>query len=274
MRNKLLHCTAVVVLVWLLASGCSKKEQTQSSGDSSGSANKQAPNPKTEVTFTPKSPNAKVPLGSPEHSFTATDWFAECKKDFAGATNKYRGKVIELTGVVAGFEESFGNIELRLQVDGNNLDQVRCFTVDTIPWLKVSPGAKIKVKGTLPEVVTAGVLGHVEILDPGVYTSKSMTSEQLVKDHIAKRKETEDKLKNQWVNLEGVIAKKNKPDGTEISLRGEQDVTVHCLFAGFGKNAALEALKEGAKVKLFGRLVWDMNDKVIHLVDAMLTEPR
>lgn len=273
--HKLPHRRTTFVFVMLLAIGCSRKEQPSiSPGSTSSPATTQEPKPIIEYTFTAKGPNLKADLGKTDHTFSAAEWYAEFKKDFSGALAKYRGKVIELSGVVAGFDVDYGNVKISLQTDAKSNDRVRCFSVEPNPWLKVTPGAKIRVKGILPDVVTVGILGHVEILDAGAYTTPSLMAEELARDHVANRKETEGKYKNQWVHLSGVIAKKNKPDGTVVTLQGDGDVVIQCLFAGFGKDQPLEKLKEGAKLNVCGRLVWDMNDKIIHLVDGLLTESK
>ena len=103
-------------------------------------ARKKNGSPKFEIVFNAKNPNTLLNLGKPDASFDAAAWFELCKKDFKGTGEKYRGKVIELTGVVANLGEEFDNLSFNLRVDPKGgFERVRCMSADPRPWLKVAP---------------------------------------------------------------------------------------------------------------------------------------
>src|SRR5262245_62128244 len=89
----------------------------------------------------------------PDFSLTAKALGEEYKKDNTAASAKYKGKVVELTGVVRSlhrlppprpnwtFDSTEACLELKDAVD------IKCFTADKNPWRRALPGQRIKLKG-------------------------------------------------------------------------------------------------------------------------------
>jgi hypothetical protein len=225
-----------------------------------------------ENTFTPRNPNEPQELGEPHVRLDAADWYAECKKD-RDAIRKYRNKVIELTGTVASIRDSFGRVTVCLLAAPDGSVEVQCFTTDLRPWLKVAPGSKIKVRGKIPDISLVGDLGSVVIVEAGPSPATSVTAAQVARDFLADRKAAVAKYNQKWVHLEGEIT---QAKADRVTLRGEQDVTVVCLFNIGGEYDGIKALKQGTRAKLFGQLgLADREgEKTIGLHHALLTEPR
>jgi hypothetical protein len=222
----------------------------------------------------PKNPNAEVKLGPAEVKMTAEAWYAEFKADFTGARTKYAGKVIELNGKVVSFSEDFGT---RLKMEGDKSGATfPCYTVDRKPWLKVTPGATIKVKGIVPLSGSVGDLGSVQITDAGKYEALTLTASQLAAEHAKSRKDANAKYDRKWCNLSGdFLETKDAPNGRQAFLKSGNDVEVVCFSGSLGKDDPIAGLKKGTKVKLFGQLIVnEREEKKVYLIDAMLSEPR
>lgn len=223
----------------------------------------------------PKNPNTEVKLGAAEVKMTAEAWYAEFKMDFTGSRTKYAGKVIELTGKVAGFSEEYGNTRVKLEGDKSGAT-FPCYSVDRRPWLKAAPGAVIKVKGIVPLSGSVGDLGSAQIIDAGKYDAITLTAVQLAAEYKKSRKDASSKYDRKWCNLSGdILEVKDAPNGRQAFLKSSNDVEVICFSGNIGKDDPIAGLKKGAKVKLFGQLIVnEREEKKVFLIDAMLSEPR
>lgn len=83
----------------------------------------------------------------PDFTLSVADYYAEFTKDKKAAAKKYHGKVIELTGVVAGYiglQDGEPYIALGRKP---GYSDIRCLTADPQPWLKHGVGQTVKLRG-------------------------------------------------------------------------------------------------------------------------------
>jgi hypothetical protein len=245
-------------LLLIIASGGCKKSDSGSGGSS---------------TDEPKGDGPKGASGAPDISISPAEFRAEFARNGQAAMQKFKGKVIELTGVVAGvgqdpFERAPG---ISLKADG--MWTVSCVTTDPKPWLTVSPGSTVKLKGTLPTAIT---FEHPTLANCQVTSSGGkppfVTATQLTKECASDIKAAHAKYNEKWVNLEGEILNTNPPAGNDmiVRLKGEEGYTINCAIDKRG----LESAKPSQKLKVFGNLfIPDApGQKVLFIYASALTE--
>jgi hypothetical protein len=254
------------ILFVAFAAGCKKSDTTGATGAES-KKDGAAADPKKE---------AAAPLGKPDVTMDAVAWHAEFKKDNKAAKQKYKGKVVELTGTVRDLtDDPYGNVGyIYLEVKGDILG-VRVATKDKKPWLTVAQGSQIKVKGKEPEAGLPADLFEAEIVDAGPNPAM-LSAEQLAKEYTADRKATAAKYNEKRVNVEGEVVEKGKSQycDVQLKLKGAGEITISCCFGGAANTQGLGAAKPGQKLKVFGTLslLDNPNEKVIHLNTCALTE--
>ena len=255
-----------MLLVLGAASGCGKKEETPAKGGGAEGGGKE---PEKQ---------AAQPLGKPDVTMTAEDWAAEWKKDEAAAKAKYKDKVVELSGTVRGTDDDpYGNVGyVYLQAKADILG-VRCATTDKKPWTKVSPGSEAKIRGKVPEAGLPGDLYPAEIVHAGPNPGVVITAKERTKEYAADRAAAVKKYNDKWAYVSGEVAEKTKSEYCKVllKLKGEGDLTVNCC-TGAGNPKALDALKAGSHVSMFGKLsvFSDPKRKDIGLDMAKLTEAK
>jgi hypothetical protein len=244
------------------------------------------PDPRAEVEPTPEEIRTKPstipddpqvdlsePLGKPDFVLAATAWSAEFDKDSDSASQKYRGKVIELSGVVerVADDPNGAGVFVSLQTPG---DPIRCFTKERKPWKRVSPGSKVKLLGRADD--SGRDLHSAEIAEAGPNPGIVISARQLSKEFAADRKSAKKKFDEKYASIEGEIVGKasGATDTMTLMLQGERNISVQCTFAGSANSRALHKAKEGQRVSVFGRLSLFDGDKdnVIYLPECYLTE--
>src|SRR5262249_47468777 len=99
----------------------------------------------------PKPAAEDISKGEPAFEVNADEFYKEYQADKNAAAEKYKGKVIELSGAVDGVGRNIsGDSYVTLKVE-KQLIGVTCVTVDEQPWARVVPGQKVKIKGKWPE---------------------------------------------------------------------------------------------------------------------------
>src|SRR6516164_3299521 len=81
-----------------------------------------------------------------DFTMTAKEYFMDQKKN----SNKYNGKVVEISGEVSqayGGHTGNGKPFFKLVADAPSWYYVHCTPADPQPWAKIVPGQQIKVKG-------------------------------------------------------------------------------------------------------------------------------
>jgi hypothetical protein len=261
--------SSVALLVALVAAGCGRKDQAPTN-PASPPVTGGAPEKKKEPAKLPD--KADVVLD-------AAPWHAEFKKDAKAAKEKYKDKVIELSGVVDSVsDDPYDNVGYVFLKVENDILGVRCATTDKKPWIKVSPGSKVKVRGKVPEFGLPADLFSVEIVEAGPNPGVVISAAQLAKEYAADRKAATEKYNDKWAYLDGEVAEKTSSEFCKVllKLKGEGGITVNCCCGGGSNQKPYEAIKAGSKVKMFGRLsMFDKpTDKEVFLNMSVLTEAK
>jgi hypothetical protein len=223
-----------------------------------------------------KNGKGPAPIGKANLVVTPAEWRADFKKDSAAAKAKYKGKVIEMSGIVTSarpdqFGAPFGFINLNVADD---VVGVRCVLADPKPWKKVSPGSKVTVRGKSSETLS-GDLNPCEIVEAGPNPGVVITALELTKQFAADRMETQKKYDEKWAYVKGEVIMRSKSEGCAVllTLKGDGDITVNCCFGEAFKRTA-DGVKVGSKVDVFGRLQVDPDPKenAVMLLISVLTD--
>jgi hypothetical protein len=222
-------------------------------------------------------PSASAPAttGEPDFRLDVAEWHAEFANDTPAAVKKYMGKVVELSGTVEHVgEDPSANVGcVFLKVEGAQL-QDRCATIDKQPWLKVSPGSQVRIRGKVPEFGLPRDLAEAEIVEAGPNPAVVASARQLAEEYAADPKAATEKYDEKWANLDGEVVEKtaSKERGVLVRLQGANDVSVACYF-GERNQKAVEDIKPGTKVKVFGQLsLWKEKEILLH--STLLTEAK
>src|SRR5262245_30897758 len=172
----------VLLVVGLCAAGCGQRAPVPTDGPGK---------PSPDAPPTP----AVASLEKPDFTLDAAAWREEWKKDRTAAKKKYTGKVVELTGevvfVMVQFEGSIAGGDLRSGPGGwVNLKgaqegfPVQCITTDPQPWLTVSEGSKVRVRGRAGKVDAEELVDCI-IVEAGPNPALTATVEQITRDVAA-----------------------------------------------------------------------------------------
>jgi hypothetical protein len=171
-----------------------------------------------------KQPDAQ-PEQKPDLVFTAKDLSMEYFADPEAAGRKYRGKTLEVTGVV--FNVRFlGSGELMLSLEGGTSTKgegllIACNFRPTheAQALKLAGNQTVKIRGKGSFV---GLL-DCQVVTAGANTASVVTATQLAKEYNADVKATQQRYKNQAMLIEGVVIKieRSGAGGYDLTLAGE-----------------------------------------------------
>src|SRR5262249_6520764 len=144
-----------------------------------------------------------------EFSMDADSWHAEWAKGREAAAEKYKGKTVELSGVVdSPDDDPYGKLGyIALKLKGGGLGP-RCALDDPAPWLKVGPGCTIKIKGVVPDGGLSGELYPCVIVESSPNTCLPITAAQLAKEFAADRKAAVDRYRDKCLIVEGELTGK------------------------------------------------------------------
>jgi Leucine-rich repeat (LRR) protein len=189
----------------------------------------------------------------PAFSLTAEKFAAEAK-DRAVANEKFKGKVVELSGVVKTVGQNIsGEPYLSLEVE-KDFTGVMCFTADAEPWAKVVPGQKIKLKGKWPPDAFGTVLAHCAFVDVGTSPAITITAQQLAKEYAADKEAANKKYTDKYLIITGEVADKefNSAGAASVTLKVDGNVKVKCSFTAFEKGM-VKPIKVGQQLKAVGQ---------------------
>src|SRR5262249_20976725 len=148
------------------------------------------------------------------------------------ATTRYKGKIVELKGVVDHPSDDpyckLGYIYLKIKNGGLG---PRCALDDPAPWLKVGPGCTIKLRGVVPDFGLSGDLYPCVIVESSPNTCLEITAVQLAKEFAADKKAAEDKYRDRCLIVEGELTGKEPSKIDEgrfiyLNLKGDGAVGV------------------------------------------------
>jgi len=210
----------------------------------------------TDESSTIPTSSAPGSLVKADYTLDVGQWHADFGKDPQAAVGKYKGKVVELTGEVEWLSEDpsqqVGCVFLKME--GAPLRD-RGATIDKQPWLRVSPGSKVRIRGKMPDYGLPRDLGEAEIVEAGPNPALVTSAQQLAMDYAADPKAGKDNYDEKWAILEGEVVEKGpgKDSAVQLKLKGTDDVAVRCGFGDRYKKP-LDAVQGVSKVKAFGQL--------------------
>lgn len=213
----------IAMLLLFQLAGC-QKEQAKQPGPGPGD------NP---AQFDPPAPTMPdLAKAKTDFSMDVQAWYDEWKKDKEAAEKKYKDKVVELSGEVLNLgDDPYGRVGyIYLKIKGDYIG-VRCAAEDTQPWTKISPGSKVKLKGT-PAQFSAftGDLYPVVIVEAGANPAIVISAADLAKECSANKDAATEKYKEKWLMIEGEIAgvEPNKSGGIDVFVKGDEKLRLEC----------------------------------------------
>jgi hypothetical protein len=215
-------------------------------------------------------PTGDLLKGKADFTLDADTWQAEWEKDKKAAKEKYKGKIVELSGVVDRANDDpylkNGYIYLKLK---KSLFGLRCTLDDLAPWLTVAPGCTIMLKGIASDIYSDGQLYPCVIIQSSPNTCLEITASQLAKEFTKDKDAAVKKFHDKRLIVEGELASKepsklDKGQFIYLTLKGDGAVSVRCYVANntSDRQQANDSLKVGQKLKVCGEADIDVNAKV------------
>jgi prepilin-type processing-associated H-X9-DG protein len=184
-------------------------------------------------------------------------------KEFSTDFNKYEGKIVELKGVVTGFESSSDytppkSFNDRIELGSGEYGHFAfCVMVEPQPWAKYAKGQQVTVKGRRVSGTTGG--GNPQLLEcvvvnAGAATGVSTTAEALSKEAASGADAMTARLKGKSLVLTGtVVRQEGERSSYVIVLQGSGKGALTCKFEGSGRERTKQ-FKAGDTTKLYGEL--------------------
>jgi hypothetical protein len=124
------------------------------------------------------------PVGKTDFTVTSATFVTQFKKNPGTAHNRYRDKVVELTGkLVAIGNNREGQPEFWLEgPDPAGLDRANCRMATSLPWSKANPGQTVTVKGRADPTIPVA-----RLLDCEIVTVAGDPAPRLTADEFARR---------------------------------------------------------------------------------------
>ena len=182
MRAALLLVASVLALV-----GCGKPTNPPVAAEPPSTTDPARPTPGPE----PKSP-VGIDTMEPAFKLTAEEFHKEYRADSKAVVEKYKGKAVELTGVVEDVGRTLDEILLlgkgayvKLKIPGDPTFGVMCATSDEQPWLRVARGQKVRIRGLLPGLSFSPGLTSCILMEVGEYAGLRINATDLAKEYAA-----------------------------------------------------------------------------------------
>jgi hypothetical protein len=188
---------------------------------------------------------------------TSKDFATQYEKDSEAAGKKYKGKVIELTGVVWRVGYLAESDYLGLAGSGSRGNDVSCLTRERVPWRKALPGQTVTIRGTGIEPPFTGaptVLFKCDIVAVSGEPPPVLTADQLSEKFAANPEETLRTVEGKPVVVTGVVEKVgDNPSGFRVTLKTKaKGPAVVCIFDFHQDENIPPELKPGRPLKCVG----------------------
>jgi hypothetical protein len=170
-------CAIALVAFVLCALACSGSSPVTRPGDDA---------PPPDSSTKDKTDKRDPAKDEPDYREAVGEFLTDVNKLGFGAEKKYKNKVIEVSGEVAGEASAFGWSDeqktgfFRLKGEGAP-GSLPCYAAEPEPWTKVAPGQKVTVKGLWSTGVGLG-LSKCVFVQTGTYAGLAITAEQLARD--------------------------------------------------------------------------------------------
>jgi hypothetical protein len=261
----------VLALAVLLSAGCSGKGDEQKGKEREprrdNSRGDKGPGP----SGGDKGQGTDLRDAKPAFRVTSKQLGEEYKKDKKAAEAKYKGKVIEVTGLVTGIGQSI-NKEPCLTLEGaeKGVLDVMCFTAEKEPWAKAAPGQTVKLKGTCAEFSFMARLTGCAVLEVTGPAPPSLRAEELAKEYAAGADKASMKYNDKYLLLSGEVAgvKFNEDKAASVTLKTSGKPKVVCHFTEFEKDETA-GLKPGQKIKVLGQYTMNLSPDEVGLYFCM-----
>jgi hypothetical protein len=212
---------------------------------------------------------------APAHSLTMKQLAEELKADRKATVAKYQGKVIELNGDVDNLGYVDGNLAVFLKGQGN--DKFPCYTRESVPGFKVTPGLSVRLIGRWGMSPTGGgCLQDALILDIRGDPAPAYTPDQLVQAFEAEPEVMKKRIGRYGaIRITGEIAsvpKTSKFGGIEFHLKSTGTTRVQCEFDPRHTDLA-KGLQVGQRVVLLGYFARFVKGDSISLISCLPMEP-
>lgn len=222
-----------------------------------------------DIAATTKELRPDKPKSSADFSLTAEELEAEYQKDKQATEKKYKGKTIELSGVVAavyGEETAFIGL-----VAGKRTRGLPCVMIDKEPWSTVAPGQTIKLRGPWATYGELPALYDCVIVEAGPNPAVVLTAAKLADEYAADAKGVKKKYTGKYVILTGEVIE-NKIDnkgGRLVRLKAREKVGIE-LYYGLALAKRGAKMRAGQTVKVFGELTqFDFREDGISLLNPL-----
>jgi len=191
---------------------------------------------------------------TPDYSLSAADFGEEFAKDKNAAALKYKGKLIELNGVIDRLAVNLSE-DPSVVFKGAKDDEggnIRCFTTDRQPWRNLVPGQKVKIQGEIAD--NPPFLIRCVVVESGPMTATRVDAEELAKECEQNREQAEKKFGKKPLIISGEIVGMaveksfNVDKASYLELKGDAKRKLWCHF--YLKASQLEPLKVGQRVEI------------------------
>jgi hypothetical protein len=190
----------------------------------------------------------------PDLVWTSAELYKETRANGLGFNDKYRDKIIEVSGCKLFDFESYG-------VYGKdtitmNIDAKPSFIIvhmgDREPWAKVVPGQDFTMRGRVPlkqEDINEPLVDCI-IVAPQKSPALPLTAEQLCRDAQADPK----KYNGKYMIVTGEVLRKQIPGAVVLELKGDGATKVRCQIPSKLK-LTVDPIMVGQKIKVVGQYV-------------------
>jgi predicted small lipoprotein YifL len=251
----------ITALLTLVLAGCGSKGPT-----SSPSNEEPRPGP------TPSPTPAEPVKAKPDYVLTAEAVAEEFSKDREATQKKYRGKLVELTGVLDRPGQTALGEGYFLLVGTTKEPFVQCvLEKEKEPWKKALPGQTVVLRVRGAEVGDGFYDGQIVDVK-GKASSPSLTADQLAKEFAADPKAADDQYGGKFLLVTGEVlrADVNEFKTTTAALKAEgSDLRIFFKLAPI---RGVPEVKTGQKIKVLGSLETNLGKKELELKQVIVFE--
>lgn len=199
-------------------------------------------------------PTEDISKVAPAFKLTAEDFHKEYEADKNAAAQKYKGKVIELSGEVQTVKRIDADRSMLLLKVEKSFFGVQCVTTEEQPWAKVAPGQQIKIKGKWPEFSAGAAIIDCVFVETGEYAAIRISAADLAKEYAADGEAAVKKYDKKYLVITGEVVSKefNSVGAGAVVLKTGNKVKVECSFTADEKDV-VKAFKVGQSIKVVGQ---------------------
>jgi uncharacterized protein (TIGR03066 family) len=215
--------------------------------------------PKTDAPMPQAFPTDPLPKGTlpaADFKLTAGEYAKEFKDNDKEAKEKYKGKIVELSGTIVltlgpalGVPKSSLTIKTKDPKDPFGPD-VMCLSNDPEFFSRAGLDQTVRIKGKVGQF--GSMLESSELVERGPDTRIAVAAESLAKDFTTDEEKASKKYTDKTLVVSGIIAAIKPVVGLKIKyveLKGDGKTTIECLY---NDPQLVEKYKVGDAVKVYG----------------------